>query len=483
MRSVWLTLFLAFSIVFSGISQITGFEYFIDSDPGIGQATSFSIGNGISVSGEFKVPLDALEKGFHYLGVRTFDSDGRVSQTYLHPFYLLSIQSGQISEVEYFVDEDPGHGKGTKIPFELDDNGYINYSIPLSTVNEGHRLLGIRSKNTVGVWSQTKHWFFYNRNGHIPTHIVKIEYRFTGDGAPETTFIHELQEPSSHIDLERLVSLAELEPEKTYDIYVAVIDEHGIKSNEVSASFTVSRSIMIDKIEITDISCAGEENGIVSILMSGNDENLEYSLNNTSFQDGNRFEGLAPGDYTVYVRDKSDTENMTEAEFTINPAANEVPTTPAITIQGEDGISQELALVSSSATGNQWFKDGEPIPGATGQTIQITESGTYQVVVTGNGGCSASSEMVAITSSPEVKTLSIRLYPNPADNSTNIRFGREAHVDRIAVYSANGVVVREFSWRMAASDIHIDLEGLSAGTYFIQVEGIGLMERLRLIKK
>src|SRR5690606_6384806 len=115
-------------------------------------------------------------------------------------------------------------------------------------------------------------------------------------------------------------------------------------------------------------------------------------------QNGSRFESLAPGVYTAYVRDKSDPENLVQKTFTIAPAAHETPPTPTITIQGEDGISQEVALVSSSDTGNQWLKDGVAIQGATAQTLAITEAGTYQVQVSNSGGCSSVSANVAVTS-------------------------------------------------------------------------------------
>src|SRR5690606_27477096 len=142
MRSVGLMLLLAFSFILHGKSQVTGLEYFLNSDPGVGRGNPLSISSGTSVSGEFNIPLKTLGAGFHQLGLRVFDKDGRTSQTYLHPFYLLPTNSPQIVEVEYFIDKDPGQGKGTKIAYKEDESGYLNYTIPLSTIAEGHRLLG-----------------------------------------------------------------------------------------------------------------------------------------------------------------------------------------------------------------------------------------------------------------------------------------------------------------------------------------------------
>lgn len=481
MRSVGLMLLLAFSFILQGKSQVTGLEYFLNSDPGVGRGTPLSISSGTSVSGEFNIPLKSLEAGFHQLGLRVFDKDGRTSQTYLHPFYLLSTNSVQIAEVEYFIDKDPGQGKGTKIPYELDEAGYLNYTIPLSTIDEGHHLLGIRTKNTAGIWSQTNHWFFYNRAGHGSSRLVKIVYRFKGEGAPQETFVHEFKEPSSQIDLETLIALTKLEPYKSYEIFAKVVDEHGMESNELSASFSINRKIVIGSITTTAISCEGEENGTASVTVSSGNDNLEYSLDNTAFQNGNRFENLAPGSYTAYIRDKADPANVVQKEFTIAPAVNPTPATPTISIEGEDGKSQELLLVSSSASGNQWYKDGTAIQGATGQSIEASEAGTYHVVVTGAGGCSAASEMVTITSLPEVNHLDLKLYPNPADTYTTIALGREVYVDKITVYSATGIVLKEMEDSRRAADIRLDLSGMVPGIYFVQVQGAGFVERLNLI--
>src|SRR5690606_21668939 len=55
------------------------------------------------------------------------------------------------------------------------------------------------------------------------------------------------------------------------------------------------------------------------------------------------------------------------------PVENGTPIpTPVVTRQG-------LNLQSSVADGNQWYLNGFPIPGATGQTITPTESGDYSV--------------------------------------------------------------------------------------------------------
>lgn len=73
-------------------------------------------------------------------------------------------------------------------------------------------------------------------------------------------------------------------------------------------------------------------------------------------------------------------------------------------------------LISSSPVNNQWYLNGNPIPGATGQTHNVTQAGTYTVVVTDPvTGCSATSAPVIMTGiGTEPLPASIALFPNPA---------------------------------------------------------------------
>lgn len=77
-------------------------------------------------------------------------------------------------------------------------------------------------------------------------------------------------------------------------------------------------------------------------------------------------------------------------------------------------------FTSSYAEGNQWYLDGQPIPGATTQSIQATKAGTYSVTVT-TGGCSTSSgRTFSITGEEEAMKSAIRITPNPVVHELNI---------------------------------------------------------------
>lgn len=97
---------------------------------------------------------------------------------------------------------------------------------------------------------------------------------------------------------------------------------------------------------------------------------------------------------------------------TVNP----IPATPTITQNG-------LVLTSSSPTGNQWYLNGNPITGATGQNYTATQNGNYTVVVTQNG-CSSSASTAVNISGVGIEgytTLGmLKVYPNPANEQLNV---------------------------------------------------------------
>jgi hypothetical protein len=96
---------------------------------------------------------------------------------------------------------------------------------------------------------------------------------------------------------------------------------------------------------------------------------------------------------------------VNSAPVTINP----IPATPTITPGGPTTFCAggSVLLSSSSASGNQWFLNGNPIGGATNQTYSATASGSYTVVTTASGCSSAASAATVVTVNPIPATPTI----------------------------------------------------------------------------
>lgn len=82
------------------------------------------------------------------------------------------------------------------------------------------------------------------------------------------------------------------------------------------------------------------------------------------------------GTYTARIAN----EFMCDSIYTLNLRVNPIPEPPTITVTGKS------TLVSSAETGNQWYKDGELIDGATDKQYTATETGLYSVTAS-NGRC------------------------------------------------------------------------------------------------
>ena len=144
-------------------SNITGLEYFIDEDPGVGKGTYRSITASDSLKVQVAIPETELSPGFHYLGVRVVDESGKWSNYLFRSFKvmdtsiapLVDTATYDLSGFEYFTDKDPGVGKGTFVAAnQQEDSTTQQISIPQTdTLKPGFHYLGIRTQDESGKWS------------------------------------------------------------------------------------------------------------------------------------------------------------------------------------------------------------------------------------------------------------------------------------------------------------------------------------------
>ncbi|GAB3838289.1 hypothetical protein GCM10028821_39700 [Hymenobacter jeollabukensis] len=167
--------------------NITKAEYFIDTDPGFGSATDIPVAApGNDLSGlAFSYDVSGLSAGFHNLGVRTRDANGKWSLTTRRSFYYepAAVAAVNITKVEYFLDTDPGFGSGTDVPVTagLDVAG-VAISIPAGALTTGFHTISVRSKDANGKWSlTTARPFYYEPLPAAAPNITKIEYYFDTD--------------------------------------------------------------------------------------------------------------------------------------------------------------------------------------------------------------------------------------------------------------------------------------------------------------
>jgi hypothetical protein len=109
------------------------------------------------------------------------------------------------------------------------------------------------------------------------------------------------------------------------------------------------------------------------------------------------------------------------------------------------------SLVSSSASGNQWFLNDTAITGATSQKYKPTKSGPYKVVVTDALGCQKTSNVInyvltAIDPTIAAREINLMVSPNPNNGVFNLSFEVTTKADlTIDLLSSSGQRVYNMS--------------------------------------
>ncbi|PMD95693.1 hypothetical protein BWI97_13920 [Siphonobacter sp. BAB-5405] len=145
----------------STLPKILQGEYFVDVDPGFGKAKVISLPGGTtSTSVDFAVDVSSLSSGVHQLYTRIKNENGSWSQTNVRSFYKQDFPQTQppseITQVEYFLDQDPGFGKGKQLAFTPATTiDALVFEIDAQNLALGDHMLYVRAKNKQGQWGIT----------------------------------------------------------------------------------------------------------------------------------------------------------------------------------------------------------------------------------------------------------------------------------------------------------------------------------------
>ncbi len=139
-------------------AKITGAEYYFDTDPGYGSGTAVAVTPGENVSSTVFTPSIAeLSQGFHKIYLRTRDENGKWSLTSNHLFFKQTpVPDAVVEQVEYFIDTDPGIGKG--IPVVVNPATKMADSVirvNTTGLTAGSHKFYLRTKDSRGSWSLT----------------------------------------------------------------------------------------------------------------------------------------------------------------------------------------------------------------------------------------------------------------------------------------------------------------------------------------
>ncbi|MCO6498618.1 MAG: T9SS type A sorting domain-containing protein [Chitinophagaceae bacterium] len=159
-------------------TNIVKMEYFIDTDPGPGNGIPISITSSTDVSAsDVGIDLSALSNGVHRIYFRTQDTNGSWSETNVQTFNILMANvvipsnpiPGNITQLEYFFDTDPGFGKGTiiNVPSGTDLSNY-NFVADIS---------GLKTDSTHTLYVRTlDDWSLTNTRTFVIGNLVPLTW-------------------------------------------------------------------------------------------------------------------------------------------------------------------------------------------------------------------------------------------------------------------------------------------------------------------
>jgi Secretion system C-terminal sorting domain len=170
--------------------------------------------------------------------------------------------------------------------------------------------------------------------------------------------------------------------------------------------------------------------------------------------------------------------NTASAVVTITP----LPAKP--TISGIDLGSETPRLTSSSTTGNQWYKNGNIITGAISQNLDVTEDGSYTVIVTNSGCTSVTSDayVIVITGLGDQSGF-MKLYPNPATDVIKIEWSGFTADRAIEVKIVDMLGRLVMVQTVTVNDESLNIRNLAKGQHILQASQGNIKNRIRFSKE
>jgi uncharacterized repeat protein (TIGR01451 family) len=162
------------------------------------------------------------------------------------------------------------------------------------------------------------------------------------------------------------------------------------ENNRSTCEVTIKCPEIKITIDQVNVKCNGLSSGSITVQVSGGNAPYEYTLDNGTPQQSNKFENLKAGSYVIKVTDKYGCENKTNVTIT-------EPTKLEVTIQPTNGAcvngQATLGSATASAQGGKSPYSYKWSNGAETASINNLANGEYTVTVTDANGCTATEKV------------------------------------------------------------------------------------------
>lgn len=145
--------FLIFQGTLLAQNQVVEAEYYIQDDPGFGNATPIDLTSAETISESFAASTDGLSAGNYFAYVRVKDSNEMWSIPLKVRFQIQRADLPDITAVEWYAETDPGFGNANGIDIIAGATVEGDYLASTSGFEEGRTFTYLRCQNEDGAWS------------------------------------------------------------------------------------------------------------------------------------------------------------------------------------------------------------------------------------------------------------------------------------------------------------------------------------------
>lgn len=444
-------------------TNIVAMEYFFNTDPGQGNATPIAVAAGADVTQNVVIPITSLQPGFHRIGIRAKDNQKRWAHFALRNFYIVPppvvTTDATITRVEYFIDTEPGVGKGISLAIPASASQDNLFAIDVSNVQPGFHRLAVRYKSDKGRWSHfALRTFYIIPPGSIaPDRIVEVQYfvDVNPELQPSATPRKVIIAPTENLDSGFAFDIDGVTP-GNHEIFVRVKNNNGMVSKVLQDEFTILDCTPPSAPTASPASsCTASSFTLTASGATGSQTYRWYDSENstTVLHEGNSFTTpvlSSSRQYYVSLRDPSSTceSPRTSALVTI------LDNVPVLNVTGGMVICDGSNVLISAPDGYQSYRWSN---GATTKQISVTAAGSYTVVV-GNGSCES------LPSLPAVVTVSQK----PAKPVVSVTGSLLCVGEAITISGPAGAA----SYQWSNGQTTRDIDPTSAGVYTLMVGNI-----------
>jgi uncharacterized delta-60 repeat protein len=212
----------------------------------------------------------------------------------------------------------------------------------------------------------------------------------------------------------------------------------GFPGDFSQADFTLARYIadFVMTAVITGITCSGTNDAVISMTVSGGVPPYEYSLDGIIFQESPVFTDLAPGDYTLTIKDS----NGTGVTGAYGPIQILDAVIPDVVVE----VDENTIIISVDGPGPYLYSiDG-------GGTLQSSNTfpgltdGAYQVAVVDQNGCLIYNNvaLVQATGLETISGISFSISPNPCKDFLTIEVDDQVSSLKAIIVDISGRIIR-----------------------------------------